>query len=116
MKLNDFLFSKSNLDFDTILKNSIVWIRKNRWKLFLIIFILAVFIIAMVSNVKTINRQLSKVRKMEHVLNSLSNQNKILKSEISELESPERIIKIATEKLNMKTNTNLPKKIKKENE
>jgi cell division protein FtsL len=116
MRLNDFLFSKSNYEFDTILKNSVIWIRKNRWKLFLIIFISAIFIIAMVSNVKTINRQLSKVRKLEHELNSLSNKNIILQSHISELESPERIINIATEKLKMTINTNLPKTIKKYNE
>ncbi len=116
MKINDLLFSKSNYDFDTIIKNTLIWTRKNRWKLFLLIFSVSLFTIVMVSNVRSINSQLAVLRKLEHQHNTLTNNNKVLLKEISELESPERIIGVAEEKLNMKINNEIPYKLKKESD
>lgn len=112
MKLNDLLFSKSNYNFDTIIENTLVWTRKNRWKLILLIFSFSLFTIVMVSNVRTINSQLADLRKLEHQYNNLTNNNKVLMMEISRLESPERIIKLAEEDLKMITNNEIPYIIK----
>lgn len=111
-KINEFLFGSTNYDLDAVVNELFQKTRKNRWKLFLILFVSALFTVVMVSNVRTINKQLINVRNLEKKQNELINNNKVLTKRIADLESPERIIKISSEKLNMIPNHNIPKKMK----
>lgn len=110
-KINDFLFGKNSLDISSIIEKLIEIIRRNRLKLLLFILISSIFTVIMVSNVRNIDKQLVKVRQYEKELKAIKNSNKVLRTQITELESPERIIPIAKEKLGMINNKEIPRKI-----
>lgn len=85
------------------LKNNI---RENRWKILLFIVIGSVLTVVYISNVREINALLAHKRKLERKLENTKAYNEELNSELIRLKSPERIDKIAKEKLGMV----LPKK------
>lgn len=67
----------------------------------LAIVILAVSTIIYVNNVIEVNKLLKETQILNKKFINLKNSNEILRSELNSLESPERIIVLATEKLGM---------------
>jgi cell division protein FtsL len=68
----------------------------------LIILLLGLFIVISVNNVVSINQLAKDNSELQRNLENLKKVNIILIKEVNELEDPERIIKIATEKIGMK--------------
>jgi len=77
------------------------WIRDNRWMVLVFIIVAAASSVVFVSNVRNINALLIENRDLEKQANVLRDRNKRLQSETIHLQSPERIINFATEKLDM---------------
>jgi len=89
--------------------NKIVeWIKSNRLKVFLILTICAVITFVYVDNTIKINELLTKIQNQKSQIADIEANNKILKSKIIELESAERITKIAEEKLGLAKPNKLP--------
>ena len=110
-KISNFLFGSSNYDWKILLDVFRNWTRAQRWRLFGIISATALIAVIIVSNVRAVNKMLISVRKMEKKEKELINYNKVLKKEIIELESPQRITKIAKEEFGFVQNEEKPKKI-----
>lgn len=87
------------------------WLNLNRWVVFLYLIIISAAAILYVSNVQVTTSLLKDIREMERVKEKLVNNNKLLNSKIKKLESPERIIPIAKNKLNMKIADKAPQTI-----
>lgn len=77
------------------------WVRVNRWLLFLLIFAASIMTVVYIKNVREVNNLVVDVRRYEKEKIDLINENKLLRTQLLKLESPERIIPIAEEKLNM---------------
>ena len=88
------------------------WIKSNRLKIFLILAISAVITLIYVDNTIKINALLTKIQTQESQIADIQAYNKILKSQIIELESAERITKIAEEKLGLTKPNRVPTVIK----
>lgn len=116
IKLSDIKIKHSlylaNSKTKEFLKN---WLNLNRWAIFLFIILISLSAILYVKNVRALTNQLKEIRQLERMEKSLSNGNKIINSRIKQLESPERIIKIAEEKLNMEISLKAPKRLSPEN-
>ena len=111
IKIKHSLYS-ANSKTREFLKN---WLNLNRWAIFLFIILISLSAILYVKNVRALTNQLKEIRQLEKMEKSLSNGNKIINSRIKQLESPERIIKIAEEKLNMEISLKAPKRLSPEN-
>lgn len=77
------------------------WIRDNRWLVLVFIIVAATSSLVFVSNVRNINALLIENRELEKEASVLQDKNKRLQSETIHLQSADRIIKFATEKLDM---------------
>lgn len=76
-------------------------IKFNRWTAFFMLILAALITVLYINNVLTVDRYLVEIRKYEAERKLLSENNESLNARLIELQSPERINKIATEKLNM---------------
>jgi len=72
-----------------------------RWKIFALIASSAIFLIFYVNNVISINNQLKSIYSLNKELKQIRNYNHNLRIKLNFLQSPERIIPIAEEKLGM---------------
>lgn len=92
--------------------------RINRWALFGLIIVLAVFTVLEVSNVIAINRLLKENRQLEGKVDSLRNVQSDLQAKSSELQSADRIVPMAQSKLGLVPMNSAPRVIwlKKERE
>ena len=86
----------------------IEWSKTNRLKIFGIVLISAILTLMYVDNTIKINALLSKIRLQEIEINEIKAKNEILSSKIIELESAERITKIAEEKLGLSKPNKMP--------
>jgi len=86
----------------------IEWSKTNRLKIFGIVLISAILTLMYVDNTIKINALLSKIRLQEIEINEIKARNEILSSKIIELESAERITKIAEEKLGLSKPNKMP--------
>jgi cell division protein FtsL len=77
----------------------------------LIIILLGLFIVISVNNVVSINQLAKDNSELQRNLENLKKENTFLIKEVNELEDPERIIKIAIEKIGMKFPQKLAKKL-----
>ncbi len=77
------------------------WVRDNRWLVLVFIIVAAASSLLFVSNVRNINALLIENRELEKEVSVLRDMNKRLQSETIYLQSADRIIKFATEELDM---------------
>ncbi len=99
-----------------MLENIIEWIKTNRLKVFFMVIVFAIFLLLYVDNTIRINELLENINKTEKEIQAIKTNNEILKSRIIELQSAERITKIAEEKLNLKKPSKVPIVIEKTSE
>lgn len=81
----------------------------NRFRLLMIIFFSALATVLYVNNVLQINHLLKENQALSKNLINLKNNNELLRSELNKLESPERIISVATNSLGMVKSSRSPK-------
>lgn len=101
-KIKDFFKS---LELSNIL---VEFVRIHRWTIFILIFLISIWFILLVSNVRNINAVLVDIRNLEKQSKELQNINERYMYEIVKLQSAERIIKIAEEQLNMEQSPKAP--------
>lgn len=101
-KIKDFFKS---LELSNIL---VEFVRVHRWTIFILIFLISIWFILLVSNVRNINAVLVDIRNLEKQSKELQNVNERYMYEIVKLQSAERIIKIAEEQLNMEQSPKAP--------
>ncbi len=82
--------------------------KKTRWKIFGIIIATAALMIFYIYNVRSIDELLRQIRYIEEKNKIIKMKNNLLKAKVNELESPDRIIKIANEKLGMTLPDEIP--------
>ncbi|HRK60548.1 MAG TPA: septum formation initiator family protein, partial [Candidatus Kapabacteria bacterium] len=80
----------------------------NRWSVFGLLGMSAIFMVLYVSNVISVNTLLRRIPKLEEKHDSLLYQSRRLEESIARLQSAERITIIAKEKLGMVPNQNAP--------
>ena len=80
----------------------------NRWTIFSIVVVSSAITILYVYNVIKVNTLMKDVQDLSKKYELLKNNNKLLQEKINELESPERIIKIAQTQLGMILNDSVP--------
>lgn len=85
-----------NSEFYTFCK---VWLNLNRWGVFLYLIFAASTVVFFVYNVRKVNMLLAEIRLLNKTKIELQGKNKILEVKLVELQSPERINKIAIEQL-----------------
>lgn len=85
------------------------WIRENRWKILGMIIIISFFLGIYVSGVQSVNNLMIENRTLERRKQTVVYRNQELQFRITTLESPDRINKIAFEKLGMIKPTEVPK-------
>ncbi len=88
------------------------WINKNRWRLLGMIMLGVAFLALYVTGVNKVNNLLQEIRNSETALESLEYQNQELQFQITTLESPDRINKVAIEKLGMVKPNEAPRVLK----
>lgn len=84
------------------------WVRVNRWAIFVVIFFIAMWGLLLVSNVRNVNTLIVEIRQLEKQSKLIENQNERYLYEIVNLQSAERIIKIAEEQLYMEQSPKAP--------
>lgn len=84
------------------------WLNLNRWVVVLYLMIIATAGVLYVGNVNDTTQLLKEIRALEHRIDDLENKRKIIDSKVKGLQSPERIIQIGTDKLNMKLSDEAP--------
>jgi cell division protein FtsL len=84
------------------------WLNLNRWVIVLYLVIIATAGVLYVGNVNDTTQLLSEIRTLERKIDDLENKRKMADSRVKRLQSPERIIQIATEKLNMTLSNEAP--------
>lgn len=77
------------------------WLKDHRWLVLVFIIVAAAASVVFVSNVRNINGLLVENRALEKAANELRDRNKRLQSQIIHLQSADRIIKYASEELDM---------------
>lgn len=97
--------SKSKSQIGSFFKN---WLNLNRWIVVLYLVVIATSGVLYVGNVNDTTILLTEIRKLEKNIDNLENRRKIIDSKVKRLQSPERIIRIATESLNMKLSDEAP--------
>lgn len=101
-----------NSEFYTFFK---VWLNLNRWGVFLYLIFAASTVVFFVYNVRKVNMLLAEIRQLNKAKIELQGKNKILEVKLVELQSPERINKIAIEQLGFIKATEAPFYIKRSN-
>lgn len=91
------------------------WIRENRWKVFFILFGLAIAITFTVYNAIKIDKLVSEIRSLSKKHDMMQNQNELLQAKLIKLKSPDRIIRIAKTQLGLVIPEKAPVVIEKEN-
>lgn len=84
------------------------WLNLNRWVIVLYLIIIATAGVLYVGNVNDTTDLLKEIRNLERKIDDLENKRKMTDSRVKRLQSPERIIQIATEKLNMTLSDEAP--------
>ncbi|MFA7326703.1 MAG: septum formation initiator family protein [Candidatus Kapaibacterium sp.] len=84
------------------------WLNLNRWVIVLYLVIIATAGVLYVGNVNDTTDLLREIRTLERKIDDLENKRKMTDSRVKRLQSPERIIKIATENLNMTLSDEAP--------
>ncbi|MPM66757.1 Cell division protein FtsL [bioreactor metagenome] len=97
-----------------MIERSIEWIKSNRFKVLGILAITALIMFLYVDNTIRINVLLAKIQTQEVTIRDIKAYNELLKSQIIELESAERITKIAEEKLGLTKPNKVPNVIEKQ--
>ncbi|MGE5480195.1 MAG: hypothetical protein ACM3U1_07170 [Chloroflexota bacterium] len=77
------------------------WVKSHRWGVFLLIIVASALTVAFISNVMTINRLLLENRALERELMLFKNRNDYLSGEVYQLESADRIIPIAKDRMGL---------------
>lgn len=85
-----------------------VWLNINRWGLFVYIIIVSFCVVFFVSNVREVTKLLDDIVKLNKYKNEINSKNKILEVKLVEMQSPERINKIAIEQLGFEKATEAP--------
>lgn len=85
-----------------------VWLNINRWGLFIYIILVSFCIVFFVSNVRVVTKLLDDIVKLNKYKNEINSKNKILEVKLVEMQSPERINKIAIEQLGFEKATEAP--------
>ena len=80
----------------------------NRWSIFGLVAIAAIITVLYIYNVTRINNLLSEIRELEHNHEIIKNSNDLLKVQIIKLQSADRIIPIAQNRLGMIKSTVIP--------
>jgi cell division protein FtsL len=83
------------------LRNEKMNIFITRWKMFGIIIFAALFTVSYIYNSNGINNLLKQNRSLEAKIDAIKLDNKILDYEIVKLQSADRIVQIAKDKLNL---------------
>lgn len=96
--------------------NLINKIKTNRWKAFGIVVLSAVLTVFYIDNVFRVNNLLIEIQNLQKQLEEIKTSNQVINTKIIELESAERVTKIAEEKLGMTKPTKVPQKIKVSND
>ena len=92
------IFKRSDKwNIDSVLR----FLRDNRWNIFALIAIVSVSVVLYIGNVIQVNSLIKEVHQMKKGCEELKNRNIILHNKLAELESPDRILTIATERLGM---------------
>lgn len=99
----------SNSEIGKFFKN---WLNLNRWSVFVFILVSAFSMIIYVNNVIEINTLLLDVQKLEKKKLDYINYNKLQNLQIIQLQSPDRIIPIASGKMGMVPVQSAPEYIK----
>ena len=84
------------------------WLNLNRWVIVLYLIVIAAAGVFYVGNVNDTTQLLSEIRGLEKKIDDLNNKRKIADGRVKRLQSPERIIRIAEEKLNMSLSDEAP--------
>jgi len=84
------------------------WLNLNRWVIVLYLIIIAAAGVLYVGNVNDTTALLREIRNLERKIDDLENKRKMTDSKVKRLQSPERIIRIATENLNMTLSDEAP--------
>jgi len=82
--------------------------RINRWSIFGVLCSLAALTIGYVNNVMKIDELLADIQVLNKKYEMLENNNEILKTNINQYQSAERIIKIARDELGMVKSVKIP--------
>ncbi len=85
--------------------------RLNRWSLIALFFAIVLLIILYVSNVLAIQRRAREVAQLQERYQALVEENERLQQQVYQLESPERIQRIAMKRLGLRFSTTPPKVI-----
>lgn len=72
-----------------------------RWTVFGVMVLAAMFTVLYVDNVNRADKYLEEIQKLKKKKEYFRNENELLKTKLNYLQSPERISKIAEEKLGM---------------
>lgn len=84
------------------------WFNLNRWVIVLYLIVVAAAGVLYVGNVNDTTDLLREIRTLERKIDDLENKRKMADSRVKRLQSPERIIRIATENLNMTLSDEAP--------
>lgn len=91
-----------------MLEKIVEWVKTNRLKVFVFVFLSAIVVLMYVHNTIQINDLLENITRKDKEIQELNTRNEILKSKIIELQSAERITKIGEEKLGLKKPDKVP--------
>lgn len=105
MKKSSINIDKSKHEVSNFVKS---WLNLNRWVVILYLMIIAAAAVIYVGNVNDTTLLLTEIRSYERGIDDLENEKKMAQSKLKRLQSPDRIIKIATEKLNMQLSEEAP--------
>lgn len=72
-----------------------------RWTVFGLMVLAAMFTVLYVDNVNRVDKYLEDIQMLKKKKEFIKNENELLKTKLNYLQSPERITKIAEEKLGM---------------
>lgn len=91
--------------------NLVSKIKTNRWSAFGLVVLAAALTIAYIDNVLRVNSLLSDIQELEKQYEEVRTSNEMLNAKLIELQSAERITKIAYEQLGLIKPTKAPSKI-----
>ncbi len=97
----DFYFGGKLEESDNNSRKQKEKLKISRWKIFGAIFIIALIITIYVDNVVRVNKIYQEIRQVQKKIELLNDNNEIYRRRIIQLQSPDRIITIAKNKLNM---------------
>ena len=98
LKSNELRKILGDNDVQSALKS---WTKLNRWSVFLFLLLTSGLMILYVNNVLTINKLAEEIRTLEKQEKRIEFRKRMFESEVIELQSAERICKIAEERLKM---------------